>query len=286
MKNKESVQQTTKNDREKFPHVLDKLYELIGENTPISGLNYRDAARQHIGIADTMLSRLIIDMERAGTFSRSYKTRPHLGTVHGSGGKISTWILPLPKAEALARQKAFWDANPVGTVYGRKSSSITRVPVKPVVVNDVSVTIGMDKHGEMHEAIVGPEARSPFEALRSERKDESSALVEAARQYVDRRNVIRRAFAEMEKQGITVDWSQMDKVVSVETDDRLESVAALLPYITTLEKRIERLLQDTLELRGRVKGMDALNQENRALREQNQRLLADKVGRSQAAAHV
>lgn len=266
MKNKDSIQRTSQNDRSHFPGILDKFYELVGENTPATGLNYRTAAREFFGVADTMLSRTLIDMERAGTLRRSYN-KPG-GRCSTRGGKVATWLLPLPRAEALRKQNEYWAAHPVGGP----------VPAKP------AVKVGVD--GEAHEAIAGPDAPQAFEVLRSERKDEGVALVEAARQYLGRQDTIRRAFQEMEKQGITVDWTRVDQVVSVEQDDRLESVANLLPYVTQLEKRVERLSTDNAELRERNKGIDTLTMENRKLREQNQRLLADKVGRSQTAAHV
>jgi hypothetical protein len=276
MKTKESVQQTSANDRAAFEATLKGLYELVGENTPTTGLNYRTVARDILNMPDTKLSRTLIDMERAGTLIRSYKRADAQ-----KGGKLSTWVLPYPQAEALAKQRAYWEAHPPMTTHKRLKSQATAEAVTP----EAPVTV-TESPTEETRAIAGPEASSPFEVLRSERKDESAALIEAARQYVGRRDVIRRAFQEMEKQGITVDWSHVDQVVSVETDDRLETVADLLPYVTQLEKRIERLTTDNTELRERNKGIDVLGRENRALREQNQRILAERVGRAQTAAHV
>ena len=109
-------------------------------------------------------------------------------------------------------------------------------------------------------AIVGPDADDGLAAkvpaaqlrkLAETRKDEPAALVEAARQYVARPKSNINAMladleAEAEKLGITFDreqflrdWPGFADATESETDERLEAIALVLPYIDALERRSE-----------------------------------------------
>lgn len=79
--------------------------------------------------------------------------------------------------------------------------------------------------------VAGPDdVESKFENLRPLRKDESLALVEAARQYLGRKQLKAQKLKELRDGGINVP----DSAIPLARDERLESVTLTLPYIDSL----------------------------------------------------
>jgi hypothetical protein len=90
------------------------------------------------------------------------------------------------------------------------------------------------------EAIAGPDAPSPFESLRAIRKDDVQALIEAAKQYANRKDAVRQSFANLEKLGIKIDMDKAMSAVEFSENPYLEGVSILLPYLSTLEAQINQ----------------------------------------------
>lgn len=277
---------STQLDRTRLDEMLDGIYAYLGgENNVSVGANYKNLAKQ-AGIVEGSVLRLLSDLERCDVLRRSYRREPGDPKV----GKTSRWVLTVPQAEGRRRLLHLFETTPATPP--RKSNPLPPTPPAPkalqadaVINEDASeppaVTVRQE-NGETVEAIVGPDKPHPFESLRSERKSDSEALVAAARQYRDRKAIIERAFLEMEKQGITIEWDRINETVHVEFDQRLDDIAQILPHITNLEKRVDRLAADNAELRERLKGFDTLRVERDRLRAQNQRLLAERVGQQAA----
>jgi hypothetical protein len=284
--------------------ILHKMYSLMGIDKEME-VNYRHLA-DVLEIPTARFAMLIPDFEESGVMVRRYEGRPS-GKPGIFKGKKSLWKLPFTEHAAQAKLTEYWKAHPVIGYSEQRAAEKARVAAKAITTDAVIITpvetipphsTYLDQKGregvanlalatrekEETRAIAGPEAKGAFEVLRPDRKDESVALVEAARQYADRQNAVRRAFEEMEKLGVKVNWDHIGEAVEVVPDERLAIVVDLLPYITTLEKRVERLAQDNVELRDRNKGYGSLQQENDKLRDQNRRLIAEKVGASTAMA--
>lgn len=121
-------------------------------------------------------------------------------------------------------------------------------------------------------AIAGPDAPTPFEVLRTIRRDDIEALIEAARQYAGRNEAINTKFDELAKLGISIDREKAMKAIHVERDPMLESVARVLPYIERLEKRLERAEADRDELLTLRRDNQRLSSEYNREKEANKRL--------------
>lgn len=137
------------------------------------------------------------------------------------------------------------------------------------------------KPDEVTRAVAGPDAPKPLAALSSARKpDEAIALVAAARQY-NRGDRIAEQVTALQKAaetlGITIDPQVFAAGIKVEHDERLETVALLLPYIDSLESRIERMGRQLSESRDKVREAEQLANDNRRLRGRIEALISDKV---------
>lgn len=133
---------------------------------------------------------------------------------------------------------------------GRKSLKATATPTAP---NPEVVAIRTDEQDRPVEAVVGPDAPSPFEGLRALKRDEPAALVEAARQYEHRQDFVLERLVEIEKLGVTIDREKVMKAIKLDRDDELEGIVKVLPYVGELEARVnqsENWRKDVLALRG------------------------------------
>lgn len=98
------------------------------------------------------------------------------------------------------------------------------------------------KEDEPVKAIAGPDAPLPLAALAPLRRDESYALVTAARQYAGRRKAIHDKIRELKDQGISLKMDVED-AFDFTTDERLESVSLILPYLDQVERFAENALR-------------------------------------------
>jgi hypothetical protein len=88
-----------------------------------------------------------------------------------------------------------------------------------------------------HNTYPGPRG---FEVLRPMLKDEPKALIEAARQYMERRAFLVEKAEEFKRHGLDLDLTPYRG-----TDDRFEHISLVLPYVTALERANEKLSKVT-----------------------------------------
>lgn len=169
-------------------------------------------------------------------------------------GRHAFWTLAIPRDEALARLDQY---------HQRETTAMTS-PSEPDETKLV--------------ASIGEEVTvRPFDKLKPMRRDEQEALVAAARQYVDRRNMLRATIEQLERAGITANPDSFNFI----EDQRLEHVSLVLPVIDrlrsqieTLETRIEAYTNQARPLRERIA---ELEEENRGLRRIVERTTATNV---------
>lgn len=133
------------------------------------------------------------------------------------------------------------------------------------------VTIARSDREEVR-AIAGPEPEKPMESLREIRKDEPEALIEAARQYTNRGAAVQAKMRELADLGVTVDADMLAKAIHFEVDERLETIAAILPLIDRLERQGVRNAGDREELMELRRSVSVLTKERNALQAANKRL--------------
>lgn len=109
-----------------------------------------------------------------------------------------------------------------------------------VPINTETVAIRTDDEDRPVEAVVGPDAPSPFEALRELRKNEPGALVAAARQYAHRQDFVLERLTEIEQLGVKIDRDKIMKAIHLDRDDEFEGIVKVLPYIDELEARAKQ----------------------------------------------
>ena len=114
-----------------------------------------------------------------------------------------------------------------GGSQGSARTTVAPPPPAPVAPPHVSGVI----------ASVGEEAPSPFSGLRTFRKDEGEALIEAARQYMRRADFVEEELTRFAQMGITIDRAG----IHFQTDERMESVLPLIDYIDRLKASNERM---------------------------------------------
>lgn len=121
-------------------------------------------------------------------------------------------------------------------------------------------------------------------SLRSTRKDESAALVEAARQYSTRTSTVLDMLDGLEAQakelGITFDKEATAKMFSFDRDERLETVLLTLPYVDTLLQENRRLVTQNGELLAKLEQFDRIKRDYEALQRANERRIAASVGQT------
>lgn len=157
-----------------------------------------------------------------------------------------------------------------------------RKPKQPDL--DLSLDLGQDdkvalatkpaSEGEELVAVAGPEkGDSPWEVLRPLRKDQSRALVEAARQYKNKSTFLRTKIEELRGEGFHVEESMF----RFDIDERLEFVGLVLPYVDSLIAENERVSRWIEQVRVLGHDKERLERDNRALRLTNERLVRERV---------
>lgn len=147
---------------------------------------------------------------------------------------------------------------------------------------EAPVTVAKTEREEVR-AIAGPEPEKPMEALREIRKDEPEALIEAARQYTNRGAAVQAKMKELAELGVTVDADLLAKAIHFETDERLETIAAILPLIDRLERQAARVAEDRSELIELRRSVGVLTKERNDLQAANRRLSERNVTLAAAA---
>lgn len=129
---------------------------------------------------------------------------------------------------------------------------------------------------EPKEAIVGADAPAPMEALRAIRKDDVAALIEATKQYVNRKTAVVEKFEELEALGIKIDRDKVMAGIEVSEDPYFEGITQVLPYIAELEAKVAQMSdwkQELTEKRREVGQMrDMYNREKDANKRLSERM--------------
>ncbi len=125
---------------------------------------------------------------------------------------------------------------PTNPGFGRGKSPANTGAVKAPVTVAEPVVVADERSTEEVRAIAGPEPESPMASLRSIRKDEPEALIEAARQYANRTSEVTAHIEALRGLGVEVDMDKVMAGISLTPDPELELVGRLLPYIDRLER--------------------------------------------------
>lgn len=123
--------------------------------------------------------------------------------------------------------------------------------------------------------------------LRSTRKDESGALVQAARDYLNRASTASTIVGDMERSakaaGLSFDVEAVKAMFVVEQDERLETVALLLPFIDEQEAKLARQKATIEAYIEKTRLFDQLKRDYEALKKANERRIAGQVAQAQTA---
>lgn len=201
-------------------------------------------------------------LENAGYLEARFK-----GVGTGAGGRYAEWRLTVDAPDPATAvtvitdglRERGWDLTEAmmarirqeqGTarVYkGRNASAKQRAsrvivaattdPTARQVVKEVAKQNGHAEPETVH--VSGEEPESPMKGMAPARKDDAAALIEAARQYKERAQVVEDSLAALARMGVTVDRS----AIQMTEDPALEAVLPLLPYVDSLNATIERLQQ-------------------------------------------
>lgn len=261
--------------------VLDRIYDVLDVGVEARMVTCEMFASP--GIGRHTVAEYSRTFESLGILDRRYEYLTH-GKEHI--GKRWHWTLRKTHAEAIAildkcdaEELAAADRNFAEAMIEKKTTRRQRITEQQADV--VAVRI---EHDEPVEAIVGPDSPNPFDVLRPYRRvvSEPYALVEAARQYRDRSTKMDGGIKDLLDQaaelGLKVDEEALRAAISpIERDDRLETIALVLPYIDQLEAATARLLGQVDGLKVQVTELNKLRMDVTALRSQNQRLIAKQV---------
>lgn len=275
-------------DKQKYRRrVLDHLYETMNVGDEYADCSTTLVAKA-LGLTESRATQAVKDIGGIGIIERRISFRENIGGI--SGGRRAHWRLTIDYETAksllaeLDREESERYDTAMRTSSGRRRIDIKpNQPVPPTEAYETPVIRHVN--GFAVEAISGPDRPTMLEALRDLRKDESYALVEAARQYLGReRNLgsgIETLLAQASALGVKIDVESLRSAITIERDDRLESVSLVLPYIDLLERQVERLTTANVEYRSKLKAHDDLARENKSLRDQNTRLIAQRVAIAQ-----
>ena len=181
---------------------LEALYERWPVQEEQSGINYIQLAKE-IGATPAPFQKAVALYKDIGVLI----TRLTYGR-----GRHAYWTLALPKDEALDRLDAH---------HMRERTTMTESQPESNLV----ASVGDD------------EIVRPFDKLKPLRRDEEEALVAAARQYLDRKQMLNETIAQLERAGITA----KREAFQFATDERLEHIGLVLPVIDRLRRQVEAL---------------------------------------------
>lgn len=262
--------------------ILDHLYNTLEvgvEKGDVSSSRLSD----ELGLTRPVTDACIRDISDIGILNRRVEFRPNLNGV--TGGRIAYWTLTVDHETArdLLRELDSQEDDHYHRSMREAASSRAKNRETTAKIDAVVVRVA---DNEFVDAIARPEQISAFESLRELRKDEAFALVEAARQYIARDTTIDASveslIAQAKSLGVTIDVDALRSSITVEYNERLEGVALALPYIERLERQVDRLTTANNEYRAKIKAHEDLARENRALKEQNTRLIAQRVVTAQS----
>lgn len=239
-------------------------------------------------VHEWMSIRKAVDLfeEKEGTVANSLVVFEDLGILHreieypGFQKQNVKWTLLVPRHEAVTMLETWHRQVAMSSEYRRFPKHEVQTRAKsPQRTNGVApeerVALAEEPASEGQELVAsaGPEAESPFEALRPLRKDESKALVEAARQYANKGKFLADKIAELQREGFEI----APGALSLKRDERLEAVAMAIPYIDSLESMNTRLLSQNNGARETARQYEDLRIRFERLKRENDRLVAKSV---------
>jgi hypothetical protein len=254
--------------RAKHVATIEGVYDIFGVGKEARG-GYHQVA-EVLGIPDASVGHVTAWMKRAG-----FLTIRSAGMPDGSFGKSSYWTLHKSKEECIAALKAGWGTPGVQRVEAPVMEAVGDEPEPQAAVDaeDAMLALASEKSNEETRAIAGPEPESPFAVLRSLRKDESGALIEAARQYANRAKLVDQKLGELEAAGIHVDRS----AVTLPKDPVLDAVSLILPFINSLENTLHNFSEQNDALRRKMADYDQMKRSYETLKRRFEKDVAAKV---------
>lgn len=255
--------------------LLGKMYDLmkVGEKTEWMSIR---KAMELFEEKEGTVSTAVIVYDDLGILGREL-------TYPGFQKQKVDWTLLVDRKEAFKRLAAWHEKVRMSPTYLKfpkhepkaraKRDNGTHAEEPAEEPRGVAIATRPASEGQELVASAGPEATSPFAALRSIRKDESKALVEAARQYADKGTFLEKKIAELRAEGFEV----AEGALSLKRDERLEAVALAVPYVDALERENTRLLAMANNGREATKRYEDLSLRYTRLQQTNERLLAERV---------
>lgn len=259
--------------------ILKKMLDLIPLNVEQKSVSAQKIA-EAIDETRTGVDSAIRNYEKAGIITRVKRWRT---SADGPGARgietRMTIVLDYNRAkEALDKRHQAELMEPRASRGSTKPRATASPPVEKQSVTQVTVrkvngadeTIPMkvavsteppkDRSAEILRAVAGPDREDGWQkALASLRKDEHYALVEAARQYAGRRDELRSKVKELEAAGVTLKVT-IEEAFDFERDERLETIALVLPYIDQLERYSIRWAQRVSSINDEVRTLRAENE--------------------------
>lgn len=263
--------------RAKHVATIEGVYDIFGVEKEARG-GYHQVA-ELIGIPDASVGHATAWMRRTG-----FLTIRSAGMPDGSyGGKSSYWTLHKSKEECVAALKASWGRpgvkkqkqkpEPEMTIPGGDERYTDPEDYRTQEDEDREKVVLATNDKEEVRAIAGPEPESPFAVLRALRKDESGALIEAARQYANRARLVDQKLGELEAAGIHVDRS----AVTLPKDPVLDAVSLILPFINSLENTLHNFSEQNDALRRKMADYDQIKRAYETLKRRFEKDVAAKV---------
>ena len=202
-------------------------------------------------------------------FLRGLGLISYRSSYKGVGQEVFTTRLMTLEDGNLAIYQHFDSGKPLSFFETTKGSYHAAPRRETVVVAD-------ERSTEEVRAIAGPEPVSPMAALAPMRKSEPEALIEAARQYVNRSTAVQRHVEELRALGVEVDVDMVMKGIKLTSDPVLDAIAQILPVLDRWERRAMEGKRDVAALRDELadlrKTIDPLRDATASLKAANKRL--------------
>lgn len=196
---------------------------------------------------------------------------------HGRVGALMAWTLVEPLQVSKARLDAKWRKDDARTAELMRKPNPAKA--RKATSDAPSIGAATPEHPVAPDVLVASAGPQPTPALQpslsSARFDEPRALIEAARQYANVNGELDKKIKELEGLGMVVDRGALAKAIKAPHDHQLLIVSKVLPYVTGLERQVERLSQQNVDLREKASTLQDVQRTNERLSEQNKRLVSE-----------
>lgn len=272
---------TSRNETNKrYLDILDKMYALMDHDKEVVPASYQSIA----AATDTppwLMINLKTVLNELGILDSKLLYNPMVDGKRRMG-KMGVWRLTVTREEAT-RILTEWMDKGESWEYERRPGYVVKAPAKRKKAPEAEpkseprVTIATSEKEETR-AIAGPEPDKTFAALASLRKDEPTALVEAARQYANRQSAVEKEYQTLVTMGLAVDREKFFEAISLPRDEFLETISLVLPLISGLQNKNEHLLEQLNVARDKAKGYADLKFNYERLQKRWNERIAEKVG--------